>query len=92
MEFKALLTAEPRSADVVAVTDILVHQIQRDHLQIIFGKHPEFVEIVSEIIVDRKYHNAYKLKDHKESISKEVTVNTNVLLGKIRAFFKGSIN
>ena len=88
----ALLTGEPRSADVVAATDILVYQIQREHLQIIFGKHPEFVEKVSEIIVDRKYRNAYKLKDHEESMSQEITINTNLLLGKIRAFFKGAKN
>jgi CRP-like cAMP-binding protein len=84
----SLLTGEPRSADVVATTDLAVYQLQRDHLAKTFKDHPDFVEKISEIIVERKYRNAQKIKELEESTRGVPTVNTNLLIEKIRALFK----
>lgn len=86
----SLLTGEPRSADVVAATDLAVFQLQSEDLQKTFHDYPAFVEKISAIIVDRKYENAERLRELNEITSNEVTVNTNLLMKKIRPFFKGS--
>ena len=51
----SLLTGEPRSADVIAVTDLAVYQLHSEDLLKTFHEHPDLVEKISKIIVDRKY-------------------------------------
>jgi CRP-like cAMP-binding protein len=85
----SLLTGEPRSADVDATTDLAVYQLHSKDLIKTFHDHPDFVEKISEIIVDRKYQNAERLRELNEITSNEVVVNSNLLMQKIRSFFKG---
>jgi len=85
----SLLTGESRSADVVATTDVVVYQLQSDHFYNIFNDHPDVVEKISEILVERKYQNAQKLKDLKKSVSVISPENPSLFVKKIREFFRG---
>jgi len=85
----SLLTGESRSADVIANTDLAVYQIKSVDLNKTFHEYPDFVEKISEIIVDRKYQNAERLRELNEITSDKTTVNSNLLMKKIRSFFKG---
>jgi len=85
----SLLTGETRSADVIAATDLVVYQLKSDDLIKTFHDNPGFVEKISQIIVDRKYQNVERLRELDKLTSSEVTVNSNLLMKKIRSFFKG---
>jgi CRP-like cAMP-binding protein len=85
----SLLTGESRSADVVATTDLVVYQLQPEHLSKAFNDHPDMIERISEILVERKYQNAQKLRDLKESVSAISPENPGLFVKKIRDFFKG---
>ncbi len=84
----SLLTGEPRSADVIAITDLVVYQLEREHLSNTFRDHPEFIEKVSEILVERKYQNAQMLQKLNQQPLVKSSVSTNLLVNRIRSFFK----
>ncbi len=52
----ALLTGEPRTADVVALTDVTALEIVKDSLQPILTGHPDLVEAITTRVVQRKVH------------------------------------
>ena len=85
----SLLTGEPRSADVAAVTDLVVYELHRDHLNKTIHDYPEIVVKISEILVERKYQNAQMLRELKEHTSTTLPENPRLLVKKIRAFFSG---
>jgi CRP-like cAMP-binding protein len=86
----SLLTGEPRSADVVATTDLVAYELHRDHLYKTIHDHPGIVEKISEILVERKYQNAQMLRELKERSAITLPENPRLLVAKIRAFFSGA--
>jgi CRP-like cAMP-binding protein len=86
----SLLTGESRSADVTALTDLVVYEIHRKQLSKIFQVHPEFIETISEILVERKYQNAQMLEKLTQHISTQSVASTNILVDRIRSLFKVS--
>jgi small-conductance mechanosensitive channel len=52
----ALLTGETRTADVVALTDVIALEIGKDSLQPILSDHPDLVEAITAKVIQRKGH------------------------------------
>lgn len=76
----ALLTGEARTADVVAVTDVVALEIGKESLQPILHDHPELAGAITERVMERR--------DHLESVreaGREVEKQT--VLDRIRAYF-----
>ena len=84
----SMLTGERRSADVVALTDLIVYKLQRQDLVQTFHKHPQFIEKISEILVERKYQNAKLLEKSTEHAPVKSPESSTLLVDKIRSFFK----
>jgi small-conductance mechanosensitive channel len=83
----ALMTGEPRTADVVAKTDAELLVITHGAFQATLAAHPELVETVSRVIAERQAKlteaSAKQPGEHHEAIEER----TSQLLGKIKSFF-----
>jgi len=76
----ALLTGEKRTADVVAVTDVVALEIGKDSLQPILQDTPELAGAISEKVMERR--------DHLETVRAEnQDGETQSVLSRIRAYF-----
>ena len=53
----SMLTGEPRSADVVALSDVVLLQVTKDELQPILANNPGLVDKLSRMLAERKTHN-----------------------------------
>jgi small-conductance mechanosensitive channel/CRP-like cAMP-binding protein len=54
----SMLTGEPRSASILAATDILVFEITKDDVAGLISKRPELAEQISQAVAQRKMRNA----------------------------------
>ncbi len=82
----ALMTGEPRTADVVAKTDAELLVITHGAFQATLAAHPELAETVSRVIAERQA----KLTEASKTPGKEseaIEERTSQLLGKIKSFF-----
>jgi small-conductance mechanosensitive channel/CRP-like cAMP-binding protein len=76
----ALLTGERRTADVVALDDVVALEIGKDSLQPVLQKHPDLVKSISAVVMQRQ--------DHLESLMEEaVEEEEQSLLSRIRSYF-----
>jgi len=76
----ALLTGERRSADIVALDDVVALEIGKGSLQPVLQKHPELVKAISSQVMQRR--------DHLESLMEEaVEEEERTLLSRIRSYF-----
>ena len=76
----ALLTGERRTADVVALDDVVALEIGKDSLQPVLQKHPELAKAISSQVMQRR--------DHLESVlEEEVEEEEMTLLTRIRSYF-----
>ena len=76
----ALLTGERRTADIVALDDVVALEIGKDSLQPVLQKHPELVQAISSQVMQRR--------DHLESLMEEaVEEEEQTLLSRIRSYF-----
>lgn len=76
----ALLTGETRTADVVALTDVVTLEIGKDSLQPILQESPELAGAISEKVLERRDHLAMVRAEGREEESQSV-------LSRIRAYF-----
>jgi small-conductance mechanosensitive channel/CRP-like cAMP-binding protein len=83
----ALMTGEPRTADVVAKVDSELLVVSHGAFHATLAAHPELAETVSRVIAERQA----KLHEHaaktKTQDTAEIERATTQLLGKIRKFF-----
>lgn len=84
----ALMTGEPRNADVVAKTDAELLVITHGAFQATLAAHPELAETISRVIAERQAKlNEQAKKSSKEGATEDVEERTSQLLGKIKSFF-----
>lgn len=76
----ALLTGEKRTADVIALTDVVALEIVKDSLQPILQNNPELAGAISEKVLERRDHLAMVRAENEEEESQSV-------LSRIRAHF-----
>ncbi len=84
----ALLTGKPRSATVIASTDVVGYEITYHCMQELFETYPEVLDTISEVISARKLHEQQFLEGiHKpEVVNVHDTLADDIIVG-IRNFF-----
>jgi len=76
----ALLTGERRTADIVALEDVVALEIGKDSLQPVLHKHPELAKAISSQVMQRR--------EHLEALREESGgVEESSLLSRIRSYF-----
>lgn len=76
----ALLTGERRTADIVALEDVVALEIGKDSLQPVLHKHPELAKAISHQVMQRR--------EHLESLREEEGAGEEEsLLSRIRSYF-----
>jgi small-conductance mechanosensitive channel len=85
----SLLTGEPRSATVIAVTEVLAYEITYDHFAPILAARPEIAEAMSVSIAERRLRASARLAEAgmPEQAAEFRTFSTQVVQ-KIRFFFR----
>lgn len=63
----SLLTGAPRSANVTALTEVLVLEISKDNLAPILKANPKLIDLISSILVERTAHNQRILQSDQSS-------------------------
>jgi small-conductance mechanosensitive channel/CRP-like cAMP-binding protein len=76
----ALLTGERRTADVIALDDVVALEIGKDCLQPVLHQHPELAKAISSQVMQRRDH----LESLLESAGEE---EEQSLLSRIRSYF-----
>ena len=76
----ALLTGEVRTADVVAMTDVVALEIGKDSLQPVLNGHPDLAGAITRQIMQRREH----LESIKGDTPEEVEMT---LISRIRSYF-----
>ncbi len=83
----ALLTGEPRSATVSAVTPCTLHVLQAETFRTVIARYPEKLEQVSQVVAERQ---AEIEQQRGADVSQELKAKQQVtLLSRMRRFFAG---
>jgi len=83
----SVLTGEPRSASVVAVTDAVVFEISKETMAILVQSRPELAERIASTVTNRKLRNSEAAaRANTTSLAAEKTSMTALLVGKILSF------
>jgi CRP-like cAMP-binding protein len=84
----SLLTGEPRSATVCAVTDALVFEIEKPHVQELITDRPEVVRQLSRVVAERQAANLAALdRTDDDGRAPEATRLADRLFERITHFF-----
>lgn len=83
-----LMTGEPRSATVVALTDVECYRLDKDMFHSILRDRPEIASDISALLAERRLAIAAALHDDDDADPKSsLDFESNRLLGTIRGFF-----
>ncbi len=80
----SMLTGEPRTASVVAVTDIFTYEVTKENIQNILENRPALIDEIGQIIASRRMINIQKI----EEAEKKSSSLTHDMIKKIKSFFK----
>lgn len=84
----SLMTGEPRSATVVALTDVECYRLDKSAFQETVRSRPELAEDVAEVLARRRVElAAVKEGLDAEAAARRVAADKHDLLGRIRDFF-----
>lgn len=81
----SMLTGEPRSADVVALSDVVLLQVTKAELQPILANNTGLVEKLSRMLAERKIHNQKHLSGAEAEA--ETAQETKTIAKRIIGFF-----
>lgn len=82
----ALLTGEPRSTNVVALSRTIVYEITKDHIANYINSNPEISKNLSEVLANRKVEREAHLNQVIVSETEKTSITKQFLL-KIQQFF-----
>lgn len=84
----SVLIGDPRSATVVAISDVELYEISRDTMSHLFELHPDIIEKISEKIVEQKMVNLQKINEYstREAIHEKKRFVAE-FVNKIKQFF-----
>ena len=86
----SLLTGEPRSTTIVAITDVKAHEITKDNMNVLLSKRPDIAETISKIVAERRIQNSEKMATATQEEKIEETKSlAKQILTKMKSFFKG---
>jgi CRP-like cAMP-binding protein len=81
----SMLTGEPRSADVLALSDVVLLQVTKEDIEPVLANNPELVEKLSHILAERKTHNEKHLSGAEAEA--ETALQTKTIAKRIVSFF-----
>lgn len=81
----SMLTGEPRSADVVALSDVLLLQVTKEGIQPVLSNNPDLVDKLSRILAERKIQNQKHLS--ADDAEAETANETKTIAKRIIGFF-----
>lgn len=82
----SLLTGQPRSASVVALTDGLAYEIRKEHIEPILRARPQLAEDLAGLMARRLAHNRRRLAASRHG--GDATAEAGDLLARLKAFFR----
>jgi len=86
----SLLTGDPRSATIVAITDVVVHEITKDHMSGLLRKRPEIADTISNVVAERRVKNLKLMATATPEERIEETRNiARQIFDRMKSFFKG---
>jgi len=84
-----MMTGEPRSATVAALSDIVCYRLDKSAFQEIISRRPEIAENISHLLARRKVALESMREELNEEAKRLRMGHTQVdLLGRIREFFR----
>jgi len=85
----SLLTGEPRSATILALTDAVAYEVTREHLAELLAERPAIAEAISETVAERRLNAAARLAEAGNAPEAVHVRNfSNQILQKMRFFFR----
>ncbi len=84
-----LMTGDPRSATVIAQSEVLAYRLDKDSFQKVLDKRPELAVEISKLLADRRFaiDNLQQQLD-SESMTRLMAQQQNTFLEQIRSFFR----
>jgi small-conductance mechanosensitive channel/CRP-like cAMP-binding protein len=84
----SLFTGEPRTATVVASTDVVLYEITFDHMRRLFDQNPDTIYTISQVIADRHIRTAHVLKRSEQAVpTQDRKKISDDILFRIKNFF-----
>ncbi|WP_247878282.1 mechanosensitive ion channel family protein [Azospirillum sp. TSO22-1] len=84
----SLLTGQPRSASVVANTDAVVYELDKDHLDPVLRRRPELATQLAELMAQRQSRNSLQRQAEGAAGLAPAVAAPHDLLARLRGFFK----
>lgn len=81
----SMLTGEPRSADVLALSDVVLLQVTKEDIEPVLANNPELVEKLSRILAERKTQNQKHLSSAE--VESETVLQSKTIAKRIVGFF-----
>lgn len=86
----SLLTGAPRSATIVAVTEVVAHEITKENMNTLLTRRPEVAETISTVIAERRLRNSEKMASATpEERIRETESLAKQIMSKMKHFFTG---
>lgn len=83
-----LITGDPRSATVIAQSEVLAYRLNKDSFQKVMAKRPELAVEISNLLAARRFNNdQLKQQLDSESVAQLVAQQQSKFLEQIRNFF-----
>ncbi len=86
----SLLTGEPRGATLVAITDVIAHEITKEAMNGLLSRRPQIARTISQVVAERKVRNSQQMATATaEERLEETESMARQIMSKMRSFFKG---
>jgi CRP-like cAMP-binding protein len=86
---RGMMTGAPRSASVLALTDMLCYRVDKTSFQSIITRRPEIAEDVSHVLANRKVElDAVREELSDEAVRERMARTQKAVLDRIREFFR----
>jgi CRP-like cAMP-binding protein len=83
-----LLTGKPRTATVIAATEVVAYEITRDCIMPLVNTYPDVLETMSRVMAERQMREQYFFENmHKKEVTQETQRLSDEILASILSFF-----
>ena len=83
----SLLTGEPRSASVIALTDVVLYELDKEDIAPLLARRPELGEALADLMLARQRSGRARLDAQEGEQALELRSTSARFLGRLRKFF-----
>jgi CRP-like cAMP-binding protein len=83
----SLLTGEPRSASVIALTDVVLYELDKEDIAPLLARRPELGEALADLMLARQRSGRARLDAQEGEQALELRSTSARLFGRLRKFF-----